>query len=176
MTYDDSKTDAPKPDCSCSSDDPSECAGGGRDCDCRCSCHGRPNIIDSLLALTPNGTESELASLVEELFCPAQPQVDVDVKHDGIWVGDRRSRRWLTDTDIGRLTAWLVDRSKQELAEAERPKYIDVVFDGPPGPTAGHFIEVEDEHGRSINVGEWIDRKDGYFALRIPRSLVVTDA
>jgi hypothetical protein len=28
--------------------------------------------------------------------------------------------------------------------------YIDVVFDGPPGPEPPRFIEVEDEQGRSI--------------------------
>ena len=45
---------------------------------------------------------------------------------------------------------------------------IDIVFDGPPGPTAGRFVEVEDASGKSINVGEWIDRGNGLWALRIP--------
>jgi len=46
-------------------------------------------------------------------------------------------------------------------------KFIDIVFDGPPAPESGRFIEVEDEQGRSINAGEWIQRDDGYWALRI---------
>ncbi len=45
-------------------------------------------------------------------------------------------------------------------------RFVDVLFDGPPAPVSGRFIEVEDESGRSINAGAWIDR-DGYWALRI---------
>jgi hypothetical protein len=44
---------------------------------------------------------------------------------------------------------------------------IDVVFDGPPGPEAGRFVEVENEYGESINVGEWVYREDGYWVLRL---------
>ncbi len=44
---------------------------------------------------------------------------------------------------------------------------IDIVFDGPPGPESGRFVEVEDLNGRSIIVGEWIERPDGYWALRV---------
>lgn len=46
---------------------------------------------------------------------------------------------------------------------------IRIVFDGPPGPTSGRFVEVEDEHGRSINAGEWVERDDGLWELRIRR-------
>jgi hypothetical protein len=46
-------------------------------------------------------------------------------------------------------------------------KYTDIVFDGPPGPEAGRFIEVEDGNGRSVSVGEWIERDDGLWALRL---------
>ncbi|MCC6970453.1 MAG: hypothetical protein IT434_09550 [Phycisphaerales bacterium] len=49
------------------------------------------------------------------------------------------------------------------------PAYLDVVFDGPPGHEPGRFVEVEDPDGRSVNAGEWIDRGDGLWALRIPR-------
>lgn len=51
---------------------------------------------------------------------------------------------------------------------ASVPECIDVVFDGPPSHESGRFVEVEDMQGRSVRVGEWIDRKDGYWALRIP--------
>lgn len=45
---------------------------------------------------------------------------------------------------------------------------IDIVFDGPPGPIAGRFVEVEDQNGHSINAGEWLYRgDDGYWVLRI---------
>jgi hypothetical protein len=47
------------------------------------------------------------------------------------------------------------------------PQHIDVVFDAPPGPQGGRFIEVEDATGRSICAGEWFKRLDGNWALRI---------
>ncbi len=45
--------------------------------------------------------------------------------------------------------------------------YIDIVFDGPPGPEAGRFVEVENPMRASISVGEWIERDDGYWVLRL---------
>lgn len=45
--------------------------------------------------------------------------------------------------------------------------YIDIVFDGQPAHESGRFVEVEDPNGASVKAGEWIDRKDGYWALRI---------
>jgi hypothetical protein len=45
--------------------------------------------------------------------------------------------------------------------------FIDIVFDGEPGPVPPRFVEVEDENGRSINAGEWVHRDDGYWALRL---------
>lgn len=50
---------------------------------------------------------------------------------------------------------------------------IDVVFDGPPSHESGRFVEVEDLDGRSMSVGEWIDRGDGLWALRINRVIVI---
>lgn len=48
--------------------------------------------------------------------------------------------------------------------------YIDIVFDGPPDHVAPRFIEVEDASGRSISIGEWLQRTDGLWALRIAES------
>ena len=47
---------------------------------------------------------------------------------------------------------------------------VDIVFDGPPGPESGRFVEVENQHGRSVNVGERVHRPDGFWALRISPS------
>jgi hypothetical protein len=44
---------------------------------------------------------------------------------------------------------------------------VDIVFDGPPGPDAGRFVEVENQQGQSIRVGKWVQRPDGYWALRL---------
>ena len=50
-------------------------------------------------------------------------------------------------------------------------KFIDIVFDGPPGPESGRFVEVEDHTGKSIKIGEWLDRGDGYWVLRLYEDL-----
>lgn len=47
--------------------------------------------------------------------------------------------------------------------------FIDIVFDGPPGHKAGRFVEVEDSEHRSIRVGEWHQRDEDYWVLRIFR-------
>lgn len=47
--------------------------------------------------------------------------------------------------------------------------FIDIVFDGPPSHESGRFVEVEDERGYSVSVGQWIDRGNGLWALRLPR-------
>ena len=48
--------------------------------------------------------------------------------------------------------------------------YIDIVFDGPPSPPFGRFVEVEDASGASIDFGEWVERPDRYWALRFERT------
>lgn len=58
--------------------------------------------------------------------------------------------------------------------------YIDIVFDGPPSHESGRFVEVEDETGKSISVGEWIppspdappgEDRPKFWRLRVPRCL-----
>ena len=45
---------------------------------------------------------------------------------------------------------------------------LNIVFDGPPGPVSGRFIEVENDAGVGVNAGEWSERPNGWWALRIP--------
>ena len=45
---------------------------------------------------------------------------------------------------------------------------LNIVFDGPPGPVSGRFIEVENDAGAGVNAGEWSERSNGWWALRIP--------
>lgn len=51
--------------------------------------------------------------------------------------------------------------------------FVDVVFDGPPGPEPGRFVECEDPSGKSVVAGRWIEKKVGadktYSVLRIKR-------
>ena len=51
--------------------------------------------------------------------------------------------------------------------DAEGKGAINIVFDGPPGPEAGRFVEVEDDDGHGIKVGEWIQRENGCWNLHI---------
>jgi hypothetical protein len=44
-------------------------------------------------------------------------------------------------------------------------KHIDIVFEGNM-PNA-LFVEVEDDTGKSIALGEWLQRPDGHWALRL---------
>ena len=53
---------------------------------------------------------------------------------------------------------------------------IRVVFDGPPGPEAGRFVEVENIEGASIRVGVWHERDDGFWELRISGVDLAEDA
>ena len=47
---------------------------------------------------------------------------------------------------------------------------LHIVFDGPPGPVAGRFVEVENDAGRSLSVGYWVERPDGLWELVIDTS------
>jgi hypothetical protein len=64
--------------------------------------------------------------------------------------------------------AFIVADVITKAAAAVLSRRIDVVFDGPPGPDPGRFVEVEDETGRSVDIGEWVQRPDGFWVLRIP--------
>lgn len=52
---------------------------------------------------------------------------------------------------------------------------LHIIFDGPPGPTCGRFIECENSAGASVGVGEWNERPDGYWELVIPNGIPPTD-
>lgn len=52
----------------------------------------------------------------------------------------------------------------------KQDKFVDVVFSGPPGPGCCRFVEVENQDGKSISYGRWLQRCDGYWVLRITDS------
>ena len=43
----------------------------------------------------------------------------------------------------------------------EHSEKIRVVFDGPPSHESGRFVEVENEHGEGMSLGEW--KQEGEF-------------
>jgi hypothetical protein len=50
----------------------------------------------------------------------------------------------------------------------EKSKEIRLVFDAPPGRDMPTLLEVEDETGRTVDVGHWRERPDGYWELVLP--------
>lgn len=44
---------------------------------------------------------------------------------------------------------------------------LHFVFDGPPGPEGPRFVECETPEGKSVNAGEWHQRADGLWELRV---------
>ena len=46
-------------------------------------------------------------------------------------------------------------------------EWLDILFEDASGPQGGAFVEVEDYTGKSIKLGDWVKRPDGYWALRI---------
>jgi hypothetical protein len=47
------------------------------------------------------------------------------------------------------------------------PATIQIVTDRLPGHDPATFIEVEDQDGKSISIGKWVERPDGTAALVI---------
>ena len=45
---------------------------------------------------------------------------------------------------------------------------VRMVFDAPPGRNMPTLVEIEDQCGRPIEIGEWRARPDGYWELVIP--------
>ena len=59
---------------------------------------------------------------------------------------------------------FLVTKKEKQMKE----KCINIVFTGMPGPGDGCvFVEVEDNNGKSISVGKWRERVDGFVELHI---------
>ena len=71
----------------------------------------------------------------------------------------------------------ILDSYQQELKDAadsqEKQTHINIIFDGPPSHNAGRFVEVENDERKSLHIGEWKRRDDGYWALRIPLRIPV---
>ena len=71
----------------------------------------------------------------------------------------------------------IIRRLQSRLATCD---FIDIVFEhiqcrpdeeytDKDHPGMDVFVEVENPEGKSISIGEWIEREDGYWVLRIPR-------
>jgi hypothetical protein len=70
--------------------------------------------------------------------------------------------------DRDTLQEYAVDPQVLERWRAAVGGYVDLVFSGPPDHEPPQFVEVEDEQGRSVRYGEWVQRDDGAWVLRVP--------
>ena len=89
------------------------------------------------------------------------------------WVDEYMARFSDELPDEGNLLGWFANAIEagaarnQRAAGSDDTELIDIVFDGSPGHVAGRFVEVEDQDGRGVSVGEWVERGNGYWVLRI---------
>lgn len=110
---------------------------------------------------------------------PKFPHVEVDlVGQDGNAfmilgrVSQAMRRAGVDDADVKAYSAGSskADRcppSQERKTEMDNCETLDIVFDGAPGHPAPQFVEVEDQSGHSVGVGEWVDRGDGTWAIRL---------
>ncbi len=86
------------------------------------------------------------------------------------WEGLGRKRGFdPTTVQAGSSDKYFSAEEVEKEVEKEILKSIDIRFAGPPDQEGGRFVEVENsDTGAGIAIGEWIDRKDGYWVLRIP--------
>ena len=86
--------------------------------------------------------------------------------------------RTITSEQADRIAALLQQQQHLlGLAGAELDRFMEkqslnIIFTGPPGPGNDCvFVEVETDDGRSVKAGEWSQRQDGYWALRLSNSI-----
>lgn len=71
------------------------------------------------------------------------------------------------ERDSGQGIAMTVKVDVSDFLAAAAGRTLDILFDHDPRSPEGHLVEVESPAGTSVKVGEWIDRGDGYWALRL---------
>ena len=135
---------------------------------------------------TPERTDGWIS--VSERLPDVAQEVIVDSEFDGVTAGFLDSYgEWYSpnsDYKLTRVVAWQPLPAAPSLLATHRgqasgchsecdalsaqqtaPQGLRIVLDGPPGPEAGRFVEVENAAGRSVNAGEWRERADGLWEL-----------
>ena len=118
-------------------------------------------------------------------MCRAQRALrdDLDDRIDGVlggWADDLSPPTpginpdlWKDFCDAAAVYRKAKAREAKARASRSTTTAMDIVFDGPPGPEAGRFVEVE-FGGRSLRIGKWHKRPDGLWALRFSASDLAT--
>ena len=126
--------------------------------------------IEHLRASCPGVNSGQILSWMkwqDEVLCRTRDRI---VEQDKLSANYNEIKR-LCDAEIAALRAQLAERDAAALEsrrnERKTMSAYHIVFDGPPEAEAGRFVEVEDDDGCSISVGEWREREDGLWELVI---------
>lgn len=65
------------------------------------------------------------------------------------------------------IKAAALNEAAMDLIRGAGVQYIDIVFDKIPEEDSAVFVEVEDPDGAGLKFGTWVQREDGYAALRV---------
>lgn len=65
------------------------------------------------------------------------------------------------------VKAAALNEAALDLMRSSDQQYVDIVFDRLPDAEGANFVEVENHEGASILFGTWVQREDGYAALRV---------
>lgn len=109
-------------------------------------CGKRPLIV-----CPDNSYGSAVITCGDDNACPVGPMAEGDLEAG--------------ETFETAIAAW--NTRTPPPTSADVVERVHVVFDGPPGPEAGRFVECETPDGRSINAGDWHKRADGLWELCI---------
>jgi len=97
-----------------------------------------------------------LANAEAAIYAAEERLAAAEREYDGLKHVVECNKRLLVEND----GLWL------SLAAAESAVVpVHVIFDGPPSHESGRFVEVETPDGKSIRLGQWLNRGDGYWAL-----------
>lgn len=92
---------------------------------------------------------------------------------DILWPGEREDAdappkpEWIVETVRDRLRAV----SPEPTVPSEEEKdygVVRIVFDGPPGPESGRFVEVETVNGCGVKIGRWVKGEGDLWYLELP--------
>lgn len=89
--------------------------------------------------------------------------LSLHIADDGVW-------EYPAEANAEKMAQWAEFAGPFAAFSPKPPRqaFVDVVFDGPPAHESGRFVECERPDGSSCSVGQWIDRGNGLWALRIP--------
>ncbi len=104
-------------------------------------------------------TETKEAAPLTTELCPFCTSKDI------FWSMSQEAHR-CHNCECAFVEPYIETELQEKKMNKELRKEIDIVFDGPPGPEGGRFVEVEDD-SKSVSIGRWIRRDDGYWVLRI---------